>query len=190
MSNIAKTQRSASLRIKRIEVTNDKLTSRAGLSPFVRYLDSIDIFPSLEKLFGSIRKNRKGQKISSIFKQIICFLADGTSSHISYFDNLKNDEGYAGGIEAAATEMLSSHSVKRFFRKFSPLHYFMFRRLLQKLFIWRLNLEKPSVIILGVDTMVMDNDDAVLRHGVQPTYIKKKGFQPLQLNWLGYFVDA
>ncbi|NOQ23252.1 MAG: hypothetical protein GQ565_11465 [Candidatus Aegiribacteria sp.] len=82
MSNITKSQRSASLRIKRIEVTDDKLTGRAGLSPFVRYLDSIDIFPSFEKLFCSIRKNRKGQKISSIFKQIICFLADGTSSHI------------------------------------------------------------------------------------------------------------
>jgi len=190
MSNIAKNHRFASLRINRIEVTDDKLTSRAGLSPFVRYLDGINVFPTFEKLFCSIRKNRKGQKISSIFKQIICFLADGTSSHISYFDDLKNDEGYAAGIEATTTEMLSSHSVKRFFRKFSPLHYFMFRRLLQKLFIWRLNLEKPSVIILGVDTMVMDNDDAVLRQGVQPTYKKKKGFQPLQLNWMGYFVDA
>ncbi len=50
--------------------------------------------------------------------------------------------------------------------------------------------KKPSVIILGVDTMVMDNNDAELRHGVQPTYKKVKGFQPLQLNWKGYFVDA
>ena len=38
--------------------------------------------------------------------------------------------------------------------------------------------------------MVMDNNDAVKRHGVQPTYKKVKGFQPLQLNWKGYFVDA
>ena len=190
MSNIAKSQRSASLRINKIEITDDKLTSRAGLSAFVRYLDSINVFPAFEKLFCSIRKNKKGQKISSIFKQIICFLADGTSSHISFFDDLKNDEGYAAGIEASSTEMLSSHSVKRFFRKFSPFHYFMFRGLLQKLFIWRLNHEKPSVIILGVDTMVMDNDDAVLRQGVQSTYKKKKGFQPLQMNWMGYFVDA
>ena len=36
----------------------------------------------------------------------------------------------------------------------------------------------------------MDNKDADKRHGVQPTYKKVKGFQPLQLNWKGYFVDA
>lgn len=40
----------------------------------------------------------------------------------------------------------------------------------------------------------MDNDDAECRHGVQPTYKKKKkkkkGFQPLQMNWGRYFVDA
>jgi len=190
MSNIAESQHFASLRIDKIEITTDKLTSRAGLTPFVRYLDSINVFPTFEKLFRSIRKNRKSQPLSSVFKQIICFLADGTSSHVSYFDDLKTDEGYAAGIEVAPEQMLSSHSVKRFFRKFTPFHYFNFRRLLQKLFIWRLNHEKPSVIILGVDTMVMDNNDAELRHGVQPTYKKVKGFQPLQLNWQGYFVDA
>jgi hypothetical protein len=38
--------------------------------------------------------------------------------------------------------------------------------------------------------MVMDNDDAHCRHGVQPTYKKKKGFQPLQMNWGRYIVDA
>ncbi len=190
MSNIAFSQRPASPRIDKIEITTDKLTSRAGLAPFVRYLDSINVFPTFEKLFRSIRKNKKSQPLASIFKQIICFLADGTSSHISYFDDLKDDDGYAAGIEVSPEEMLSSHSVKRFFRKFTPFHYFNFRRLLQQLFIWRLNHEKPSVIILGVDTMVMDNNDAELRHGVQPTYKKVKGFQPLQLNWKGYFVDA
>jgi hypothetical protein len=190
MSNIALSRSSTSLRIDKIEVTDDQLTSRAGLSTFVRYLNSINVFPTFEKLFRGIRKNRKSQPLASIFKQIICFLADGTSSHISYFDDLRDDQGYAAGIEVSPEEMLSSHSVKRFFRKFSPFQYFMFRRLLQKLFIWRLNHEKPSVIILGVDTMVMDNNDAVKRQGAQPTYKKVKGFQPLQLNWKGYFVDA
>jgi hypothetical protein len=41
-----------------------------------------------------------------------------------------------------------------------------------------------------MDTMVLDNDDALKRHGVQPTYKKVKGFHPLQLNWGRYFVDA
>jgi hypothetical protein len=38
--------------------------------------------------------------------------------------------------------------------------------------------------------MVMDNDDALCRHGVKSTYKKKKGFQPLQMNWGRFIVDA
>ncbi|MCD4670383.1 MAG: transposase, partial [Actinomycetia bacterium] len=125
-----------------------------------------------------------------IFSQIFYFLADGTSQHISRFDELKKDEGYASGIECSIRSMLSSHSVKRFYRKFYHFHYFKFRELLQKLFIWRLQIEQPSIIILGIDTMVMDNNDAQQRQGVKPTYKKVKGFQPLQLNWMGFMIDA
>jgi len=83
------------------------------------------VFPTFEKLSRSIRKSKKSQPLASIFKQTICllcyrsgrpliqwflsFLADGTSSHISYFDDLKDDDGYAAGIEASPEEMLSSH---------------------------------------------------------------------------------
>ena len=52
------------------------------------------------------------------------------------------------------------------------------------------DLLNPTVIELGIDTMVMDNDDAKCRHGVKPTYKKKKGFQPLQMNWGRFIVDA
>ena len=100
MSNIVESQNYASLRIDIIEITTDKLTSRAGLTPFVRYLGSINVFPTFEKLFRSIRKNKKSQPLASILKQIICFLADGTSTHVSYFDDLKTDEGNAAGIGA------------------------------------------------------------------------------------------
>lgn len=86
--------------------------------------------------------------------------------------------------------MLSSHSVKRSFRKFTPMLNRRLRVVLRHLFAWRLRLEQPSVVILGIDTMVMNNDDAALREGVEPTYRKVKGFQPLQLNWKGFFVDA
>jgi hypothetical protein len=190
MKNITDSQNIASHRINRIEVTNDTLTSRAGLTPFVRYLEKVDIYPHLDRLFGSLRKNKKSNKISDIFKQLFCFLADGTSRHITRFDELKKDEGYAAGIECSLRNMLSSHSVKRFYRKFYHFHYFKFRELLQKLFIWRLRIDKPSIIILGIDTMVMDNNDAQQRHGVKPTYKKVKGFQPLQLNWMGFMIDA
>jgi hypothetical protein len=86
--------------------------------------------------------------------------------------------------------MLSSHAVKRFFTAFSWFRIWLFRRLLQQLFRWRLQIAKPQVIVLGLDTMVMDNDEARKRHGVEPTYKKVKGFQPLQLTWGRLIIDA
>jgi hypothetical protein len=57
--------------------------------------------------------------------------------------------------------MLSSHSVKRFFKAFSWPLIWLFRRLLQQLFLWRLRLTRPKMIELGIDTMVMDNSEAM-----------------------------
>ena len=65
-----------------------------------------------------------------------------------------------------------------------------FRKLLKQLFLWRLRLENPLVIYLGIDSMVMDNDEASKRDGVQPTYKKKKGFHPLQMTWKRVIIDA
>ena len=39
------------------------------------------------------------------------------------------------------------------------------------------------MIILGLDSVVLDNDEALKREGVHPTYRKVKGFEPLQLSW-------
>lgn len=176
--------------IDKVEITTDVLTSRAGLSLFVRYLRNIVVFPYLEELFIKIRKSRKGQKISEIFKQLFCFFMDGTSRHLVYFDTLKEDEGYASSIETDPDSMLSSHAVKRFFGSIWLPLTFLFRRALQKLFLWRLNIVQPAVIMLGLDTMVMDNDEAEKRQGVMPTYKKKKGFQPLQMTWGRFIIDA
>ncbi len=38
--------------------------------------------------------------------------------------------------------------------------------------------------------MVLNNDDALQREGVEPTYKKVKGFHPVQMNWGRYFVDS
>lgn len=78
--------------------------------------------------------------------------------------------------------MASSLAMKRFFGGFSFVRVYLFRRILQSLFMWRLCLAQPNVLELGIDTMVLDNDDAEKRHGGKPTYKKKKGFQPLQMN--------
>lgn len=177
-------------KIKRIEVTDDRLTGRAGLALFVAYLHTIGLFDFIQRWFGSIRKSPKGLAVCEMFKQVLCFMFDGTSRHLTYFDQLTKDEGYAGTIETAARQMASSHQVKRLFSAFSWVRIFLFRRLLQKLFLWRLQVSQPDIIELGIDTMVMNNDDANCREGVKPTYKKKKGFQPLQMNWGRYIVDA
>ena len=56
--------------------------------------------------------------------------------------------------------------------------------------MWRLKLNQPVLVTLTLDTMVMDNDEALKRQGCDPTYKKVKGFQPLQLIWEGKIVDA
>jgi hypothetical protein len=178
------------MRIDEIGTTTDKITGRAGLSFFARYLDRIGLRWIIERFFGSIRKSRKGKGIYDLFKQVICFFLDGSSRHLTYFDSLKKDEGYAASIEFTPGQMSSSHGIKRFFSGFSYLRNRLFRKLLQKMFLWRLKLEKPSVLLLDIDTMVMDNDDAKKRGGVSPTYKKKKGFQPYLVKWDRYIIDA
>src|SRR2546423_14133587 len=69
-------------------------------------------------------------------------------------------------------------------------HAGAFRWVLQELFLWRLQQEKPDMVVLTLDTMVMDNDEALQREGCDPTYKKVKGFQPLHLIWEGKIVDA
>jgi hypothetical protein len=176
--------------IDRIEMTSDTLTSRGGLSLFVRYLRNISLSPHLERLFGTIRKSAKGQVVAEVFKQLFCFFMDGTSRHLVQFDALREDSGYASTIESRPEVMLSSHAIKRFLSAFSWYRIWLFRPLLQALFLWRLRIERPKLVVLGIDTMVMDNDEALIRHGVQPTYKKVKGFQPLQMSWDRYVVDA
>ena len=177
-------------KIDRVEVTSNCLTDRAGLSLFARYLVSLQISPLLIRWFGSMRKKRKGIKIIDVFTQLFCFFFDGTSFRLTRFDELRKDDGYAATIETKQECLASSHQMKRFFESFSFVRIYLFRKFLQKLFIWRLRISQPEVIVFDIDTMVMDNDDADVREGVQPTYKKKKGFQPLQMTWGRYVVDA
>jgi len=177
-------------KINKIGVTNDTLTGRGGMALFVKYLGSVDIYSILEGSFGGVRKNNKGLPVWNIFKQIFCWFYDGTSRHLNSFDQLKTDEGYASVIENGPEEMVSSHQIKRFYKSFSWVCGGSFRKILRKLFIWRLRRENPEVIDITIDTMVMNNDEAQKRYGVQPTYKKVKGFQPLQAIWKGKIIDA
>ncbi|MBA3612782.1 MAG: IS1380 family transposase [Nitrospirales bacterium] len=177
-------------RIAQVDTTSDTLTSRGGLALFVRYLSQIQIAPLLEEAFGSLRKNRKGLPLWALFQQLFCFLLDGTSRHLRYFDHLKADPGYAATLETSCAQLASSHTMKRLFKAFAWTAGGSFRTILNQLCVWRLKLACPRVIEATIDTMVLDNDEAPKRHGVQPTYKKVKGFQPLQMIWAGKIVDA
>jgi hypothetical protein len=181
---------SVKTRIEACETTSDKLTGRAGLALVSRYIEATGVTELLTQRFAFLRKSRKGLPLGSIFHQILCFFVDGTDLHLTRFDRLRDDPGYAGTIETAEHRMLSSHAVKRLFHSISIVRVWLFRRILWNMFVWRLRIERPEAIWLGIDTMVMDNDDAHRREGVSPTYKKVKGFQPLQVFWNRMIVDA
>ena len=44
--------------IDAIQPTDEHLTSRAGLALFAQYLQSIRLMPIIERMFGSMRKNK------------------------------------------------------------------------------------------------------------------------------------
>jgi len=182
--------RSVKSTIDDFQTTDEKLSSRAGLATVSRYLEATTITSILAGRFSFLKKNAKGASLKSVFHQLICFFFDGTGLHMSRFDHLKQDAGYAGVIETVEEDMISSHTAKRFFRSISNVRVWLFRKVLKKLFLWRLSIEQPDIIKIGIDTMVLDNNDADVREGVEPTYKKVKGFQPLQVFWGRYLVDA
>jgi len=177
-------------RINRCDVTDEKLSGRGGLALFSRYLNNIGILSLLGNLFGSLRKNENGFDITEIFRQVLLFFFDNTSPHLVQFDDLKKDEGYAAVIETDREGLISSHVFKRFFGMLFLPQRLLLRKVLRHLFIRRLKSNPPDVVILGADTMPMDNDDAKVREGVKPTYKRKKGFQPLHIYWKSFIIDA
>ena len=179
-----------SYRINKLGTTNDTLTSRGGLAFFVKYVDAVGVLGLLLAKFEGIKKSAKGVSIGNLFLQALYFFFDGTSRHVSYFDELKKDLGYAAVVQMPEKQVASSHAVKRFFSAFCVFRAGAFRWVLKELLVWRLKLTQPVVVILTLDTMVMDNDEALKRQGCDPTYKKVKGFQPLQLIWEGKIVDA
>lgn len=181
---------SVSSRITKLEVTTDTLTSRGGLAFFVKYVEAIGIVGLLLHKFGGIKKSAKGVSVQNLFLQALYFFFDGTSHHLNQFDKLKKDSGYRAVMEMREKQVASSHAMKRFFGAFGIFMAGAFRWVLKELFVWRLKLAAVREVELTLDTMVMDNDEALKREGCDPTYKKVKGFQPLHLIWEGKIVDA
>jgi hypothetical protein len=176
--------------IDAVEPTDDTLSGRGGLSLVARFLRHGGWLEQIAAGFTALRKSRKGQPVTEVFKQLICFFFDGSRRHVVHFDHLKQDAGHAAVIESSPRQMLSSHAVKRFFMAFRQHHLPKFRFLLRSWFITQLRVEQPEVVVLGLDSVVLDNDEAPKREGVRPTYRKVKGFEPLQLSWGRQVVDV
>ena len=122
-------------KINKIEQTDELLTGRGGLNLFVRYLDKINIMSLLLlPMFSHLQKSKKGVAVKEILKQILCLFLDGTSIHLAHFDRLKKDPAYAAVIESSSEDMISSHTAKRFFRKFTWPLVRCFRRIHIKFF--------------------------------------------------------
>jgi len=180
-----------SSKITKLGVTNDKISARGGISLYLRYIQNIKLFGLMSvNLVPFIFLSGKGLRLQQFLKQMFAFFIDGTDMTMSGFDRKKKDKGYAALLENQTLEMASSHQIKRFFMKFIFIKDGVFNKILHELFIWRLLIENPKIIILGIDTMVMDNDSSKKREGNEPTYKKKKGFQPLHICWGPYLIDV
>src|SRR5437879_12042191 len=146
-------QETANGKIHKLEVTDDTLTSRGGLAFFVKYLEAIGIVGLLLHKFAGIKKSIKGVSVRNLFLQVLYFFFDGTSRHLSYFDELQREEGYQAVVERPAKQMASSHAMKRFFRAFAIVHAGSFRCVLKQLFLWRLRRETRRGVMLPPDPM-------------------------------------
>lgn len=178
-------------KITKLSVTNDKISGRGGLPCMLRYIATTRLNDLISKvLLTKLEIHSKGLQLEQFLKQVFANFLDGTDMTMTGFDSRKNDQGYAAVLENELSQMASSHQIKRFFSKLSIIPNKLFRTILHELFIWRLRIEKPQILILGIDTMVLDNDYAKKREGCEPTYKKKKGFQPLHVCWGPYLIDV
>jgi len=185
-----KSRKNSKQHVNEIQITNDHITGRGGLTPFVHYLRNTGLLDLLCNKFSDLRKIDSGMSIRDFFQSTICWLYDGSSRHLNYFDHLKQDEAYAEAIEVAFADMPSSHQVKRLFNAFQDNDAERFRTILNDLFIWRLKHENPEFIEMYIDVMILNNNDAKKREGVEATYKKVLGYQSLHLGYKGSIVDS
>ncbi len=178
-------------KITKICSTSEKLSGRGGLALFLRYALKIGLYGLFSNtLSAGIVTNNKGLQLPQFLKQMFAFIMDGTDMSINGFDKKKEDTGYTALLENTTEEMASSHQIKRFFIKMQVFSNKTYNKILHALFLWRLHIENPQIIELGIDTMVLDNDSANKREGSEPTYKRKKGFQPLHICWGSFLIDV
>jgi hypothetical protein len=90
---------SVKCKIDAVGTTTEKISGRAGFSLVSRYLTESGIVTILTQRFGFLKKHSKVTPLLSLFHQLLCFFFDGTDFHLTRFDQLKKDPGYAGVID-------------------------------------------------------------------------------------------
>jgi len=170
-----------------IGITEDMLTARAGLAPLSDFVRKSGVPAALSRLCP-VKKSAKGVADTLIYQQILVNFIDGTSPSLTHFDALSDDPAYLHCLGLDPRQAVSSHSVKRFIGGMAGNAARRLRRVLLESFRRALDRQKPTQVVLDIDTVVYDNDTALVREGCSPTYKRVKGFQPLMVKWNGIVV--
>jgi len=176
--------------INRVESTKNLLTSRSGLAPFQKYIEETGILKRLSTEFSSLKGSAKGLAVHEFFNQMLCWFMDGSSRHISSFNDLKKDAGYAATINTTEDKMASSYAIERMCDKFTKFHEPKMRDILLDLCIALMKYENPDILEFSVDSMVMSNEYAKQQQGRNSTYKKTYGYHPMQIVWNGLILDG
>lgn len=175
-------------KIRKVETTNECLSSRSGLAPYVNFLNGNGIASELQETLSHLRQSSKGIKLSDAFFQLLLFFADGTYSCLEGFDKLKDNESWQklhGGDKT-----LNTGQLKRLLTKITPTEINLLRPIIRQVFLSALRASNPKKVVLFLDSCVYDNDGSKCRGGVKPTYKRKKGYHPVNLIWHGLYVDT
>jgi len=179
-------------KIDEIQPTKEKISSRTGLNPFIKYLRNNNIDELIKEKLGFLKKIDSGVPVKEIYLQLIVFFLAGDKKNLNYFSIKKSDETYARLLDYKSTDdLISTDVVKRIFKKHSYTLASIYRKILQNHFIWKLKKENPEIITIDIDTVLFDNSYSKKKEGVSYTYKKGvKGFNLLMAKWNSYVIDT
>jgi hypothetical protein len=175
-------------KIKKVETTNECLSSRSGLAPYVNFLTGSSVALELQDSLAHLRKSSKGIKLSDAFFQLLLFFAEGSYQCLKGFDTLKDNEAWE--TLHGCKDSLNTSQLKRVLNKISPREINLLRPIIRQVFLSALKDSNPDKVVLFLDSSVYDNDGSKCRGGVKATYKKKKGYHPINLIWQGLYVDT
>ena len=151
--------------IGEIQATGEILTARAGLGVVSHYIERQKWLMKMLQSCGDMKGSRKGLHPGEQLRQFMLNCIDGTSTHLSVFDEKCLDPSYAPLI--GADKLLSTSSAKRMLSHTKPR---TIRRMIEMSFMKRLKKEKAPYIKPDLDTVVFENDSSQTREGCSVTY--------------------